>query len=76
MTATIRLRTGSLAKYMAVGQVSNAMLAERSGVAHSTVARILRGIQAPGERFIAGLLGAFPDLTFDDLFQVVVEEVA
>lgn len=76
MTATIRLKSANLAKYMAVGAVTNPMLAERSGVALSTIHRIVRGMQSPGERFIAGLLAAFPDLDFADLFEVVTEEVA
>jgi len=76
MTATIRLKLKPLSKFMAVGSVSNTQLADRSGVALSTVSRILRGIQSPGERFIAGLLAAFPDLAFDDLFEVIVDEKA
>lgn len=76
MTATIRIRQRQLAKYMAGHDMSQGQLAEKIGVAHTTVGRVLRGMQAPGERFIAGLLAAFPHLDFDDLFEVVTQEVA
>lgn len=73
MTAQIRLKRGNLAKHMAGREMTNSQLADLVGVAHTTVGRIVRGIQAPGEKFIAGLLAAFPYLEFDDLFEVVTE---
>ena len=76
MTATIRLRAGNLAKHMKGRDLSNGQLASEIGVAHTTVGRVLRGIQAPGEKFIAGVLAAFPYLDFADLFEVVTDEAA
>lgn len=74
MTAAIRLKTRALAKHMTSAGKNQASLASDMGMAHTTLGRIIRGIQAPGEKFIAGLLAAFPHLDFDDLFEVVVEE--
>lgn len=45
-------------------------LAEAMGVNRSTVSRLRCGY-APGPHAIAGLLTAFPDADFDDLFTVV-----
>jgi hypothetical protein len=36
-----------------------------------TVSRIYAGIAAPGPRFIAATLAAFPGARLDDLFEVV-----
>lgn len=72
MTSRIKLRTEQLAKYMPMcGIDSQRALSERIGVAESTVYRVLEGRTAPGEKFIAGILRAFPQLDFDDLFEVV-----
>jgi hypothetical protein len=35
---------------------------------------VLRGQTAPGPRFIAGCLAAFPEMDFDDLFEVITDE--
>ncbi len=77
MTATIRVKTTNLVKHMTGASKTNTSLAGEMGMSHTTVGRIIRGIHPPGERFIAGVLGAFPYLEFDDLFEVVTEgEVA
>lgn len=41
------------------------------GIAQSTVSRTLAGVQRPGNALIAALLRAFPDQSFEDLFEVV-----
>lgn len=69
--SVIRIRTEALdvARRVA-GLESNRALAQAMGVAHSTVGRALSGDSAIGGELIAGLLRAFPGLTFDDLFAV------
>lgn len=78
--AHIRLRRKQIDKYMRLaGITKQAQLAEKMGVAEASVCRTLNGRTAPGEKFIAGLLAAFldgngrPTVTFDDIFEVVVE---
>ncbi|MCD6351172.1 MAG: helix-turn-helix transcriptional regulator [Armatimonadetes bacterium] len=53
-------------------------LAYHTGLSFPTVTRLLSGDYAVGERVIAALLSVFPELSFDDLFEVVrePEEVA
>jgi DNA-binding XRE family transcriptional regulator len=53
--------------------------AEKIGVSRTTVSRVQQGPSEsggirPGENFIAGVLYAFPDLRFEDVFEV--EQVA
>jgi len=55
------------------GGLNQSQLAEKMGVSGSTVYRVFEGRMEPGSRFIAGLLNAFPDLDFDDLFECVAE---
>jgi transcriptional regulator with XRE-family HTH domain len=43
-------------------------LAEKSGVARSTLYAIRAGDRRPGPKVIAGLMRAFPHLTFERLF--------
>lgn len=74
MTATIRVRKGNIAKHLVSKGWNNSQLADATGVAESTVSRVLNGFQAPGEKFIAGLLAAFPHLDFSDLFEVITTE--
>lgn len=76
MAASIRLRTGQYRKYAALKNwTTDRKAAEAIGVQPSTLSRVLRGASdsrgtAPGEQFIAGLLAAFPELDFSDLFEV------
>jgi hypothetical protein len=68
----IRLRGGQLRRHAGrIGLDSDRAVAERLGVSHTTVMRALSGDIAPGERLIAATLAAFPDLRFEDLFEVV-----
>jgi transcriptional regulator with XRE-family HTH domain len=74
MVATLRLRSDELAKYRKLAQITtDDELARRMGVDPATVSRVLRGLQAPGGKFIAALVAtfAFADVTLDDLFEVL-----
>src|SRR5690606_2521721 len=44
--------------------------AERLGFSRTTVARIEKGETKPGYEFIAAVLDAFPDVRFEDVFEV------
>ncbi|MCL4368006.1 MAG: helix-turn-helix transcriptional regulator [Actinobacteria bacterium] len=77
MTTTLRLRTRQLDKYMRLSGINTkAELARRMGMATSSVTRVLAGQYRPGETFISRLMSAFPDLEFEDLFEVVDHELA
>lgn len=45
-------------------------LARITGLDISTISYIRRGYRAPGTRFIATVLSAFPHLKFDDVFYI------
>ena len=69
--AVVRLRTDRIDEIAtARGLATDSARARRIGVDKSTYSRVIRGEVAPGERFIAECLRAFPDLKFDDLFEV------
>lgn len=77
MVATLQLRTDALAKYRLIADVkTNDALAKRMGIDAGNLSRVLRGSQAPGPKFIASLVAAFPGLELDDLFEVVLEDAA
>lgn len=77
MDATIRLRSGQLAKYRAMaGLTRNRALADAMGLHPTTLARTINGDAELSGRFIAGLLTVFEHLSFDDLFDVVTNETA
>lgn len=68
---TIRIRTEQLdMARRAAGLVNDAALAHAMGVHSATVGRTLSGKAQLGGAFIAGLLRAFPALSFEDLFVV------
>ena len=46
-------------------------LAYHAGLTEDYVSKLLNGERRPGPRAVAGLLRAFPELSFDDLFEVV-----
>lgn len=60
------------------GLKSDARLAAAMGLNRSIVSRVFNGSAAPSADFIAKLRRVFPELGFDDLFEVVddVEEQA
>lgn len=69
--STIRIRYDNLALVRAAaGLVSNGALAQRMGVAPSTVSRTLSGQSALGVPFIAGIMATFPGVPFGELFAV------
>lgn len=75
MAASIALRTSQFRKYTAIaGMATDDAKAKALGVDPATLSRVLKGRCAPGARFIAGTLSAFPELDFEDLFEVVVTD--
>ena len=71
-SATIKLRAEKFRQHARQrGLKSDSASATYLGLNRSTVLRILAGDQVPGERMIAASLAAFPELKFDDLFEVV-----
>lgn len=75
--ATVRLRIAQYRKFCKLkGWVTIQRQADEIGVDPATISRITAGQTAPGERFIAGVLTAFPELDFNDLFEVAGGQVA
>jgi len=69
----LRLRVEQLQKHAKRLGVdpSNQAIARHLRISRTTVKRMMSGELAPGERIIAKTLTAFPDLKFDDLFEIV-----
>lgn len=65
---TILLKENVLRNYLQKNSISEAELAKKIGVAHSTVNRVLNGKRNPGGKFISGILTKYPDLTFEKVF--------
>lgn len=65
---TILLKENVLRNYLEKNSISEAELAKKIGVAHSTVNRVLNGKRNPGGKFISGILTKYPDLTFEKVF--------
>jgi len=61
------LRTTAFERADALGW-SMAELAKRSGLSRYTLYKLKTGERAPGGKVIEGLLRAFPNLTYRDLF--------
>lgn len=73
--ARVRLRTGQYAKFAALkGWTTHEAAAAVIGVHPVTISRLVRGLTAPGERFIAGVLAAIPEVDFGDLFEVTGDD--
>ncbi|WP_366160633.1 helix-turn-helix transcriptional regulator [Bacillus infantis] len=66
--ADIVIKTEFLQGYLKEKGLSESVFAERIGVAHSTVNRIINGKRNPGSKFIAGVLNNFNDLNFEQVF--------
>lgn len=66
--ADIIVNTEFLLKYLKERNLSESQFAEKIGVAHSTVNRILNGRRNPGSKFIAGVLKNFTDVSFEMVF--------
>lgn len=74
MAAKVCLRTRQLEKFFSLkGVKTDTARAEVIGVNPATYSRVIRGQTAPGEVFIAGTLAAFPELAFEDLFEVITD---
>lgn len=72
MVATLKLRTDQLKKLRQLAGIeTDSALAKRMDVDAATVSRVVRGIQAPGPRFMGALVACFPGFDLDDLFEVV-----
>lgn len=71
MTATLRLKTETLANYRRLaGLKTDASLAERMGIDAGNLSRVLKGTQQPGPKFIAALCEAF-GARLEELFEVI-----
>lgn len=72
VTLRIRLRDDVVGKCRRLaGLELDTDLAKAMDIDPSNVSRVLRGLQAPSTKFMAGLLTAFPGFGLDDLFEVV-----
>lgn len=72
MPSVIKLRPWQVRKYMALkGLQTKTALADAMGIDRATVQRVLSGDALPGTTFIAAALDAFPELAFEDLFDLV-----
>ena len=68
MKPRISLKTEYLKKLQKEQGISDAVLASMASLNPSQIWRVKEGRCNPGPDFIAGLLNAFPDKSFDDLF--------
>ena len=67
----VRLRKAELWHHAGLlGLENDAALAKHLKVPQSTVMRLLNEESRPGELLIASVLAGFPDLAFDDLFEL------
>ena len=74
-TPVVHLRVSQLQRHAKrLGLTTSDELADHLGISRWTVNRMLSGAIDPGVRTIAHALTAFPDLTFEDLFEVVEDE--
>jgi hypothetical protein len=75
--SAIRLRTEQFRRRARLhGLDTDTALAAHLGINRSTLFRMLNGDAAPGEKFMAQVLAAFPELRFEDLFEVVESSAA
>ena len=72
LSASIALRSRQFQKFTALkGLRTDTAIAAAIGCDRGNLSRVLSGKQAPGARFIAGCLLAFPEVDFEDLFEVL-----
>lgn len=77
MAPAVALRVGPLVKYRRKSGLSDdGKLAKAMRMHRITVSRVVSGEMQPGAKFIAGALTAFPDLKFEDLFEVTQKTLA
>lgn len=55
-------------KQMEIRHWSGSQLAQKMGISRMEVSRILRGKHTGGKKVISGLIKAFPDVPFAELF--------
>lgn len=68
MKPRISLKIHDLQRLQKERNISDAALASMASLNPSQIWRVKEGRCNPGPDFIAGLLNAFPDKNFDDLF--------
>lgn len=70
---TLRLNTAEFDKLAAavIGAPSNKALAERLGIDEAHLSGLRRHRRTPGEKFIAVCMALMPNVTFEQLFDVV-----
>lgn len=66
----LALRTNRLREEMRRRGWRQVDVAYHAGLTEDFVSKLLSGERRPGGRAIAGLLRAFPELSFDDLFVI------
>ncbi|TDD97564.1 hypothetical protein [Actinomadura rubrisoli] len=68
----VQLRHNQYDKYCALAELTTqAQQGEAFGQSEAYISRVRRGRREVNAAFIAGVLAAFPDLRFDDMFEVV-----
>lgn len=73
MHHTVTVRTDVLRQRVDAAGWTAGHLATRTGMAQSSMSRLLRGQVCPSPKFIAAALITFPDARFDDLFAITQE---
>jgi DNA-binding transcriptional regulator YdaS (Cro superfamily) len=70
---TLRLRTDEFDKLAAavIGAPTNKALAERLGMDEAHLSQLRNHRRTPGEKFIAACKTAMPNVTFEQLFEIV-----
>lgn len=64
----IRLKRDALEKLQSEMQWNDTALAEHMGINRVQIWRVKEGHNEPGRDFIAGILKAFPNVSFEDIF--------
>lgn len=63
--------TQFLKSLMKVKNLSESQFADRIGVSHSMVNRVLNGKRGAGAKFLIGILNAFEDVTMNQIYSCV-----
>lgn len=71
----ICLRQTQYDRYCAIaGLITQAQQADAFGPSEAYISRVRRGLRDVNAQFIAGVLAAFPQMRFDDFFEVIEPE--
>jgi len=65
---SIKLKNGVLERIQKEYSLNDSELAAKIGIDYSMLWRIKAGRNRPGQQFVARMLNAFPELTFEDVF--------